>query len=173
MRKLFRRINIVVILLAGFICFSAETTLVEIKTKLSESDSLELSNNRLIIMGFTAGGHLAGRTVGLLNENEQPDGLIMISSAYFDEIIRGTVFKAVFPREESPGAPRRILINEINQKLAVLAKEQSITMVDISSGMLKSDGSFISGMTSDYCHPTEKGYQVWAEALRPLLFETK
>jgi lysophospholipase L1-like esterase/predicted esterase len=81
------------------------------------------------------------------------------------------ILMAVFPREESASNPRRLLINEINRELAKFAKEQSITLVDISSGMLASDGTFMRGMTSDFCHPTEIGYKVWADALRPFLLE--
>lgn len=81
------------------------------------------------------------------------------------------IIMAVFPREQSPTNPRRLLINEINRELNVFAKEQSITLVDISKGLLAADGTFIPGMTSDFCHPTEKGYQVWAEALNQVISE--
>jgi lysophospholipase L1-like esterase len=81
------------------------------------------------------------------------------------------VLMAVFPREQSPENPRRLLINEINKELNVFAKEQNITLVDISQGLLAPDGTFLPGMTSDFCHPTEKGYQVWAEALHKVISE--
>ena len=81
------------------------------------------------------------------------------------------ILMAVFPRERDSLNPRRLLINEINRELAVFAKEQNITLVDISKGMLEPDGTFIQGMTSDFCHPTEKGYHVWADALRPVISE--
>jgi lysophospholipase L1-like esterase len=79
------------------------------------------------------------------------------------------ILMAVFPRENSPDHPRRILINEINQRLVAFAEDQNITYMDIGSGMLNPDGTFIIGMTYDFCHPTEMGYKVWADALRPII----
>lgn len=81
------------------------------------------------------------------------------------------VLMAVFPREESPKNPRRLLITEINNMLATFASEQKITFIDIGQGMLNADGTFIKDMTSDFCHPKEKGYEVWADALRQVILE--
>jgi lysophospholipase L1-like esterase/acetyl esterase/lipase len=79
------------------------------------------------------------------------------------------VLMAVFPREKSPEHPRRLLIQEINNELAMLAKTHALTFVDIASVMLQYDGTLPPDMAADACHPTEKGYQVWANALHPLL----
>ena len=81
------------------------------------------------------------------------------------------VLMAVFPREQNPKDPRRILINEINDRLRTFANDQKITFVDIGPKLLDTDGFFLPGMTSDFCHPTEEGYQVWADAIRSLISE--
>jgi lysophospholipase L1-like esterase len=81
------------------------------------------------------------------------------------------VLMAVFPREQKKDHPLRIFINEINEQLETFAKEQKITFVNIGSKMLDTDGSFLPGLTSDFCHPTEKGYQLWADELRPIISE--
>ena len=81
------------------------------------------------------------------------------------------ILMAVFPREQYPADPRRILINEINNKLLTFANNNKITFVDIGPKMLDSNGVFLPGMTSDFCHPTENGYQIWADAIRPLISE--
>lgn len=81
------------------------------------------------------------------------------------------ILMAVFPREQSPDNPRRILINQIDGLLEQFAKEQHLIYVDISSGLLAADGTFLPGMMLDFTHPTDKGYQVWADALRPLITE--
>jgi len=81
------------------------------------------------------------------------------------------ILMAVFPREESPTNPRRILINEINKQLEAFAKEQKITFVNIESKMLTPDGILPREIASDFCHPTEKGYQIWADGIRSLISE--
>ena len=51
------------------------------------------------------------------------------------------------------------------------ANDHKITFVDIGPGMLDADGHFLPGMTFDFCHPTEKGYQIWANGIRSLISE--
>jgi len=81
------------------------------------------------------------------------------------------ILMAVFPREQSPTHPRRILINEINKQLEVFAKENKIDFVDIGPKMLASDGTLPQEIAGDFCHPTDKGYQIWADEVRSLVAE--
>jgi lysophospholipase L1-like esterase len=81
----------------------------------------------------------------------------------------GIILMAVFPREQSPAHPRRILINEINRQLEVFAKENKIEFVNIGPKMLAPDGTLPKEIAGDFCHPTEKGYQIWADAIRSLV----
>jgi hypothetical protein len=37
--------------------------------------------------------------------------------------------------------------------------------------MLEADGSISPEIMDDFTHPTEKGYQIWANSLIPLLAE--
>lgn len=79
------------------------------------------------------------------------------------------VVMAIFPRGKEPLNPLRTLITEINRKLKIFAKENNVTLVDIGPNMLAADGTFLPGMMLDYVHPTDKGYQVWADAIRPYI----
>jgi lysophospholipase L1-like esterase len=81
------------------------------------------------------------------------------------------ILMAIFPREEGPTHPRRILINEINKLLEAFADEQKITFVNIGPNMLTADGTLTREIASDFCHPTEKGYQIWANGIRSLINE--
>jgi lysophospholipase L1-like esterase len=81
------------------------------------------------------------------------------------------VLMAIMPREQSPTHPRRILINEINRQLKDFAWEQKITLVDIGPKMLAPDGTLPKDIANDFCHPTEKGYQIWADDIRSLISE--
>lgn len=79
------------------------------------------------------------------------------------------VLMAIMPREHEPTHPRRGLINETNRLLKIYAEKEEITLVDIGSKMLSEDGILSKEIAGDYCHPTDKGYQIWAEAIRPFL----
>lgn len=75
----------------------------------------------------------------------------------------------IFPREKDPSHPRRQLIREVNKLLEEFARNNQITTIDLGPRMLHADGTFLPGIMLDYTHPSDKGYQIWADALRPLL----
>jgi len=79
------------------------------------------------------------------------------------------VLMAIFPREEKADDARRKLIGETNQLLAKIAKDKGIVFLDIGPQLLSSDGTLGRDMMPDFCHPSEKAYQVWADALRPFV----
>jgi hypothetical protein len=37
--------------------------------------------------------------------------------------------------------------------------------------MLATDGKLPNEIAGDFCHPTEKGYQIWDDSLRPYISE--
>jgi len=76
---------------------------------------------------------------------------------------------AIFPREKDPASARRILINEINKQLVNFTTLKEISFLDAGPKMLKADGTFVEGMMLDFTHPSEKGYNIWADALRPVI----
>lgn len=75
----------------------------------------------------------------------------------------------IFPREKDPQNPRRLLINDINKELTAFAAQQHITLVNIGPQMLNPDGTFLPGIMLDFTHPSDKGYQIWADALKPFV----
>jgi lysophospholipase L1-like esterase len=79
------------------------------------------------------------------------------------------VLMAVFPREQRPDHPRRQRIVEINRLLAEVGQAPDITFLDLGPKLLQPDGTISREIMADFCHPTEKGYQIWGEALAPLL----
>ena len=76
---------------------------------------------------------------------------------------------AILPRGQSPEDPRRFLINVTNKLLAAYARTANLTYLDIGAAFLAADGKMLPGLTADFTHPTDKGYQIWADALRPYL----
>jgi lysophospholipase L1-like esterase/predicted esterase len=79
------------------------------------------------------------------------------------------ILMAIFPREKDPSNPRRLQITEINRLLAEFAQASKITLVDIGPKLLAPDGTLPPEIAADFCHPTEKGYQIWADAILPLI----
>jgi lysophospholipase L1-like esterase len=76
------------------------------------------------------------------------------------------VLMNIFPREQSPEHPRRKLIAKTNRRLAQIP---GVIHLDIGAKLLQPDGTLTRDVMGDFCHPTNKGYQVWADALAPVI----
>jgi lysophospholipase L1-like esterase len=79
------------------------------------------------------------------------------------------ILTAIFPRNDSMAVIPTI--NRINQNLAGLANGKSVRFLNVNDKLANKDGVLFEGMSVDMLHPTLKGYQVWAEGLKPLLTE--
>ncbi len=79
------------------------------------------------------------------------------------------VLMKVFPREEKPDHPRRKQIGEINRLMDAFANVPGITLLDIGPKLLQADGTLPREVMPDFCHPNDRGYQAWADALSPVL----
>jgi lysophospholipase L1-like esterase len=81
-----------------------------------------------------------------------------------------TVVMGIFPRnDDSKLLP---IIGRINTKLSGLADGATIRYLNINDRLANRDGRLFDGMmNSDELHPAVKAYQVWADALKPLLTE--
>ncbi|MCX6992896.1 MAG: GDSL-type esterase/lipase family protein [Kiritimatiellaeota bacterium] len=79
------------------------------------------------------------------------------------------IVMGLFPCGQYPADERRPLVARINRNLAAIARETGVTFLDIGHLFLEPDGSISSEIMSDFTHPTEKGYMLWAKAIRPLL----
>ena len=80
------------------------------------------------------------------------------------------VLMGVFPRGEKADNPFRAKIGTINKELASMySNKPGIVYLDITSKLLNPDGSMSKEIMEDFLHPTEKGYAIWAEALKPQL----
>ena len=80
------------------------------------------------------------------------------------------VLMGIFPRGEKADNPFRAKIGTINKELAsIYSNKPGIVYLDITSKLLNPDGSMSKDIMGDFLHPTEKGYAIWAEALKPQL----
>jgi lysophospholipase L1-like esterase len=72
---------------------------------------------------------------------------------------------AIFPRAEKD-TPDRAQITEINESIAKLHDGQHVHYLDIGAKFLEADGTLPLDIMPDLLHPNEKGYQIWADAIR-------
>jgi lysophospholipase L1-like esterase len=79
------------------------------------------------------------------------------------------VLTAIFPRNDTMAAMP--VIDEINRRIARLADGRSIRYLNVNGTLADAGGRLFDGMMHDGLHPTIKGYQVWADALEPILVE--
>ena len=78
---------------------------------------------------------------------------------------------AVFPRSPSAKDAIRHKLQEVNDGIAKLNGQDNVTFLDIGQKFLDPEGNLPQPVMHDYLHPTEKGYQIWAEAMGPTLDE--
>ena len=75
---------------------------------------------------------------------------------------------AVFPRS-TPGDPVRDTIAKINKKISKLNDGEKVYYMDIGDNFLDDNGFIPADVMSDALHPTTKGYEIWAEAVKDKL----
>ena len=59
----------------------------------------------------------------------------------------------------------------INTVIAKLDDGRMVRFLDIGPQFLDADGQLPKTVTPDLLHLTEKGYQIWADAMEPVLTE--
>ena len=80
------------------------------------------------------------------------------------------VLTAIFPRNDNMAV--MATIDRINGQLAALADGGRVRFLDINDRLADSEGRLFDGvMNDDKLHPTIRGYQIWADALKPILRE--
>ena len=77
------------------------------------------------------------------------------------------LLQAIFPRAEKPTDSSRQKINEINAAIAKLGDGKNVVYVDFSDKFLQPDGTLTRDVMPDFLHPNARGYQIWADAIRP------
>jgi lysophospholipase L1-like esterase len=80
------------------------------------------------------------------------------------------ILTAIFPRNDNPAVMP--VIHRVNDNLARLADGRKIRYLNINTRLADPDGKLLDGMmNADKLHPGVNGYQVWADALKPIFTE--
>jgi lysophospholipase L1-like esterase len=77
------------------------------------------------------------------------------------------IVTGIFPRNDNMAVVP--LIYRIDQELSKLADGKIILFLDVDDQLADKNGKLFDGMSRDHIHPTVKGYQVWANGLKPIL----
>ncbi len=107
------------------------------------------------------------------------------TQARADEVVRGVtaivgeirrrapkatvVLTGITPRNDNIGVMP--IINAANKGIARLADGRAVRYININEQLADSENKLRIGMTYDGLHLTPKAYQVWADALKPILTE--
>jgi lysophospholipase L1-like esterase len=78
---------------------------------------------------------------------------------------------AVFPRNVNPESKQRLAVKEINKIIAKFDDGKSVRYLDIGDKFLDKDGTLPKDIMPDALHPNAKGYQIWADAVMPTVYE--
>jgi lysophospholipase L1-like esterase len=77
---------------------------------------------------------------------------------------------AIFPRG-NPGDPVRKVVADVNPTIAKLHDGKNVFFLDIGAKFLDADGVLQPDIMADRLHPNEKGYEIWADAVKASLAE--
>jgi len=80
------------------------------------------------------------------------------------------ILMGITPRNDV-GTDVAATIDKINTELARFADGRRIRYLNINGKLADKDGRLFDGMTVDRLHLSVKGYQVWADALKPIFTE--
>jgi beta-glucosidase len=79
---------------------------------------------------------------------------------------------AIFPRSATDTDQPRVRNDKVNAMIAKLADNKRVFFLDINKKLLEPDGKTLSKeIMPDLLHPNEKGYVIWAEAVKDKLEE--
>ena len=75
---------------------------------------------------------------------------------------------AIFPRGR-PDDPIRKDVAAVNEALSKMTDDRTVFFIDINKVFLNEGGTTNDGLKRDMLHPSAKGYQLWADAVKSML----
>jgi len=76
---------------------------------------------------------------------------------------------SIFPSSPAPTAPIRSRIQETNKRIAALSDDSVVFYLDLYPAFLDTEGNLPTSVSPDGTHLSARGYQIWADAMRPTL----
>ncbi len=79
------------------------------------------------------------------------------------------ILMGITPRNDRPAL--MATVSKVNEEVAKLADGKKVRYLNINDKLADKEGKLLEGMSPDRLHLSVKGYQVWADALKPILTE--
>ncbi len=134
--------------------------------RLDDGELDDVNPKVIVILAGT--NNLPGRPGGQARVDDITRGLhALVDSARAKAPGATIVLTGIFPRRGD--AAMAADIQRINANMAGWANGRSIRWVDVNAQLGDAAGLPLEGMTVDGLHPTVRGYQIWADALKPIL----
>jgi lysophospholipase L1-like esterase len=98
------------------------------------------------------------------------DGVKAVVAAYEKACPNSVILvQGIFPRGEKPDDPSRAKIKQINGIISALDNGKTVLYLDFGDKFLQPDGTITRDIMPDFLHPSEKGYQIWVDAIQPIV----
>lgn len=84
------------------------------------------------------------------------------------------VLMELFPRGASSQDPLRLGVQEVNRQLEKIFADNEVEQVqlcNINKLLLNEKGELTKEIMSDFLHPTDAGYEIWAKAVEPMIVD--
>jgi lysophospholipase L1-like esterase len=138
-----------------------------------ENGELDGVNPKIIVL--LAGTNNIGASVAAGSEDAKVADVTRGVAAIVEAMRRKApqsviVLMGITPRNDR-GTAVVATIDRINANLAKLADGLQVRYVNINDRLADKDGKLFPGMMRDGLHFTAQGYQVWADALKPIFTE--
>ena len=75
----------------------------------------------------------------------------------------------IFPRDRESTNGRRVKNGHVNEIIKKYADGEKVVWLDFNEKLMEEDGTLSESVFPDFLHPNEKGYRVWAEAVKPFI----
>ncbi|MFK7766349.1 MAG: platelet-activating factor acetylhydrolase IB subunit [Mariniblastus sp.] len=75
---------------------------------------------------------------------------------------------SVFPRGADPDDELRKINSDINEIIKDFGDDESVFFLDVNDNFLE-DGKLPKSIMPDLLHPNAEGYEIWAEAVEPMI----
>ncbi len=76
---------------------------------------------------------------------------------------------AIFPRAATATDPLRLWGKQVNAIISGYNSDPRVTYLDIGDKFLQPDGTLPKDIMPDVLHPNAKGYEIWGNAITPVV----
>jgi lysophospholipase L1-like esterase len=112
--------------------------------------------------------------IGTNNRGENPkevaDGIKLVLNEYETRCPNAHILLlGVFPRGAAANNPDRDWIAKVNALISTYDDGKRVTYLDFGAKFLQPDGTLTAEIMPDFLHPSAKGYEIWADAIQPVI----